>query len=486
MSNAIREIFRGAAFYTVANLFARALVLLVIPIYTAVLTPHEYGVMGMLDVAVLVGAKLVGLGLYGAQTRRLYDRQGAADPGEEFKAFAFSSNCLVFIGWMLFGASLWTTWPYLQEVLLQRGVELGVEHAWIIFGVVGLLSFKMMAFSYFSAIRDYLKASSMIGLESVAFLVLIYVLLYVFPFGVLGKYMAQGLGALCLMVFFFIPYWRRAMKGARWRKEEARYGIAFGFPIMMHLLCVDIITASDRYVLLGFSVPADEIGAYTLGYQLGMALSVLTHSFNRAWSPNYYSLGEVPDGEAKGVISRACAGWVLIVGVACLSLCLNEGLVDLLARESYRSAARFIPFVAMSYFFHGIYLMYAAPILEKKKTWIILSITVTVAGVNLLGNLLLVPRYGALGAVAATVGSGLLQAALAWWKSQSFRGHLMPGRLLWGAGLVVLVFGSYFGWVSERAWLRDGGVWLVGCLALLVLVRHRIPELLQWIRGRLA
>ena len=128
MSNAIREIFRGAAFYTVANLFARALVLLVIPIYTAVLTPHEYGVMGMLDVAVLVGAKLVGLGLYGAQTRRLYDRQGAADPGEEFKAFAFSSNCLVFIGWMLFGASLWTTWPYLQEVLLQRGVELGVEH----------------------------------------------------------------------------------------------------------------------------------------------------------------------------------------------------------------------------------------------------------------------------------------------------------------------------------------------------------------------
>ena len=481
MSTSIGDVLKGTGMYTLASVLARSVGFLVIPLYVLAFSRAEYGVMGILDVVVSIGAKIVALGLVGVQTRRLFDRPEDGD-ADAMARFICSANLLMLVAWGILTALLVAGLPLMQGLLDSKGVVLDWRYVLAITATLGLIAFKEMTFGYFVAIRRYATASIFTVVQSLAFVGFLYLFLQVFKAGVPGRYFAQALGCLLLLACLYIPYLRPWIRKGGWSSKEARFGLIIGAPVIFHMICNEVITASDRYVMLGMHVPLEEIGAYTLGYQLGMGLSLLTHSFNKAWVPNYYRLADVPDDEARQVIGKACAGWVLLVGGGCLTICfLSEPLVYLLASEGYVRAIRVLPLICVSYYFHGLYMMYVNPVLEEYKTGTMLRVTLTVAGVNIVANILLVPEYGIFGAAASTLGCGVLQAALIYRKSRLMRGRLYSAPLLWGCGLIVLCSGCVYALPLELRWLIKTGIWFTGCALLVIINQKAIRTLLDWV-----
>jgi O-antigen/teichoic acid export membrane protein len=90
--------------------------------------------------------------------------------------------------------------------------------------------------------------------------------------------------------------------------------------------------------------------------------------------------------------------WVLLAA----SLCARP-LIYLLASPEYEHAADVIPVVCLAYWLYSLHEHFKTPILLHARTAAILPIYVVAGTVNVGLNLLLIPRFGAMGAAWASV-----------------------------------------------------------------------------------
>src|SRR5581483_4067123 len=101
--NIYKHIFRQSAVYSVSLLFTRFSSIFLLRIYTAHLSPRDYGVMELLDLTSYLLIMLVGLRLGDALT---YSYFGATD--EEHRRSAVSTAYIgaIFVG-ILIGTAAW-------------------------------------------------------------------------------------------------------------------------------------------------------------------------------------------------------------------------------------------------------------------------------------------------------------------------------------------------------------------------------------------
>jgi O-antigen/teichoic acid export membrane protein len=169
----------------------------------------------------------------------------------------------------------------------------------------------------------------------------------------------------------------------------------------------------DR-LLLESRVPLAELGLYTLGYQLGVAMLVLVSSINMAWSPYYYNL-MTRQANAERVVRQVSSLYVAVIGGICLVVALfSREIVQLLAPPTYLSAARYAPLILFSYLLEGYYYFVVMPLFFYKKTSWIPLITFSAALVNIVLNLWWIPRWGALGSAWATFVAFLVALLIAY------------------------------------------------------------------------
>jgi O-antigen/teichoic acid export membrane protein len=85
----LRKVFKGASIYGLGEVLVKASGFFLIPIYTRVLTPADYGIVGYLQVFLQIATVIVAFGAHGAQTRYYYEN--SAD-SEMMGRFAFTIN----------------------------------------------------------------------------------------------------------------------------------------------------------------------------------------------------------------------------------------------------------------------------------------------------------------------------------------------------------------------------------------------------------
>jgi len=69
------KIIKGASLYSVGDVLVKASGFFLIPIYTRILTPSDYGIIGYLQVFSHIFVVILGFGFHGAQTRYYYEHK---------------------------------------------------------------------------------------------------------------------------------------------------------------------------------------------------------------------------------------------------------------------------------------------------------------------------------------------------------------------------------------------------------------------------
>jgi O-antigen/teichoic acid export membrane protein len=232
---------------------------------------------------------------------------------------------------------------------------------------------------------------------------------------------------------------------------------------------------ADRLVLqqvLGTAV----VGVYSAGYMLGERLigSLIQAVFMMAWPRVLAAWRDGGTEAARGAIREAQAlfAW-LTIGPALFLMAFGGTLTRWVTGPDYHDAAEIVPIVVAAMWLGG-FGSYLNRHLELHKRFATLSgISLAGALLNLALNLLLIPRFGMLGAASATLANYVFNAAAFYLtRDRALTGiHLAP--LLQAGGLAAA------SWLA--AWAVPGGdvpamvtfvvVYAIGAGA--VLVRRR-------------
>lgn len=184
-----------------------------------------------------------------------------------------------------------------------------------------------------------------------------------------------------------------------------RESLAYGFPLLVSELAGVVLISIDRVMLKFQTGDYAEVGVYTIGYSLAMTVSIFLHAtLYEAFNP---VANRIYDTEGPAALC-ALKDRVLLPMVYC-SFGIAAGLwgagSDALLALSGPSKAASAPvfvLIGINYALFPLLDLGGYGLLLQKRSMIILWITVAAAVMNVALNLMLIPRFGVMGAVYAT------------------------------------------------------------------------------------
>jgi O-antigen/teichoic acid export membrane protein len=393
-----RSLLSGATF-ALANAAQRTLTFILLPLYTAVLSPAEYGRLGLL-LTVQSGASVAfAAGMEIAILRGFFLRE--SDVVAQ-RRFVLSTWKFIFIltPILALGASV-----AVVALTSPSSVFRPNEAVLAIWAAAVFVSATVVPFTVLRAeqrLHDYVVVTATTGITTAALTVLAVVVLRL---GVGGWFIATLLAnVVTLVVVIHLTPWRR-VNG--FDTQGVREAIALAVPLIPHAGSQWSLQLADR-ILLATLVSASRLGVYTLGAILALPALVIVQSLNYGFLPVY---GRSPSrANASAALRSTITLQVLLVLLTCCGLSIIGGPLVSFISPAYAGAADLIPWLVLGSAFLGFYYIPMNTItLVVGRTTFIWVMTITAAAINLGAIAIFVPQNGIMAAaVASALGYGAL------------------------------------------------------------------------------
>lgn len=276
--------------------------------------------------------------------------------------------------------------------------------AWIVL-------FDSLAVVPFALLRLEQKAkffASLKLLNIVVTIVLNFIFILGLHWGVAGIFRAN-LVASALNLVLLMPTIIRRFRPAFDRNVLKRL-LPFGLtnvPANLSAMMVQVIDRPLVQNLLGLAV----LGVYQANYRLGFVMMVFVSLFEYAWRPFFLRQSRTDDARARLLFSRVFTYFMFIALTGFLALSFSlPYLVSTpiyhgrrLLKPEYLTGMSIIPVILFAYIFQGMYTNFIAGIYIKEHNKVLPFITGLGALVNIVTNVLLIPRLGIMGAALATL-----------------------------------------------------------------------------------
>lgn len=463
----LQKLFSHAALYGAADVFTNAVNFLLIPLYTAFLSPKDYGDLALLLLFSTLAKILFRMGLDSAFFRIHYDLKDAEQQRRLAGSIAVFAAAA---GTLLFGLVIAASRP-IAGALLGRpegANQVVLAAADVYLGLFAFVPMNLLRIQERPGLFSLLSGGRHLANT------LLKILLVVQGHGVTGVLLADAL-ASGLFSAALVPQLRRH---ADLDLDPAllREALRFALPKLPHGLLLQVQNLADRKILDLF-VSRAEVGLYQVGYSFGMGVKFPLSAFEPAWQPFVYSQIGKPDAPRTlaRVASVAWAGF-LFVGVS-LAVVSQDLLVLMTPRSpAFRAAAPVIPVIVLAYLLQGLFLLTSVGIGISKRARYYPLVTLVAAATNVAANFALVPRFGILGAAWATVVSYAVMAGLGAVLAQRlFPVPWQAGRLAAASVLGALAYAASL--LAPAALLPGLGMKaaLLAVLALALLTLARRP-----------
>ncbi len=385
------------AIYGISTILGRFLNFLLVPFYTNILAPGDYGIVAYLYSLVAFVTVVYSYGLesayfkYSSTLEIGTPRQNFTTP---FLSLLTSSAAFsILIVALSSPIAVLTNVPdrYLQVVSL----------------VAGILALDAIAIIPFAALRMQHRAAAFSTIKFANIfinVILNLILLLVFKQGVMGVFYS-GLAASAATLLMLLPTIVRhaggGFNGPLWRAL-----MKFALPYVPSGLAAMAVQVIDRPILRALTDDA-TVGIYQANYRLGIFMMLIVSMYDYAWRPFYFSTAK--EANAREIFARVLTYLVLFMTGIFLLLTFFIGdlaRLSILGRHvigpGYWGGLNIVPVVLLGYLFLGISTNLSAGIYIEKKTHYMPPITFLGAAVNVVANYLLIPPMGMTGAAWAT------------------------------------------------------------------------------------
>jgi O-antigen/teichoic acid export membrane protein len=454
-----RQLVSESMVYGISGVAARFVSIFLVPIYTRIFTPHDYGVLSLVTTTMTLVSTLVVLALDASAHRWFWDTEQTEERKNTLASWAWCQIAVT----TLFAALILATSNYLGRVIVgqsEAGLYFRISAMGLLFGVLNIVVTGWLRMQR----RPW--ATTLFGLGTSLLNILLTVALVAFLHeGLKGVFLAQAISmaagsaiAIALMRDWLNPRWFRWAR----LKEMLRYAL----PLIPGYVAIWVLTLSDRY-FVNFFASTSELGLYSVASSIASVLVLGISAFRQAWVPFAFSIHKEP--EAKQVYAHVFLAylWVACAVSTGLQLLAPEA-IRLLATPKYLGASSVVGLLALGNAISGLqYVAAIGPAIAKDSRPVGIAAMLG-AALNILCNLALVPPMGKLGSAIATLLSQTAVAVYLFYRAQKlFRIPYRFGPAVGTVGLALALM-----------WLGHGlhfGFWWVTVLAKLALISVFIP-----------
>jgi O-antigen/teichoic acid export membrane protein len=386
----------------------RAVTFLLLPIFTRVFAPAQYG---RLSIALSANAVAVVVFAFGMELAIFRNVVHLADDPRARNRFISSTWTFLIIA-PLVVAMIVTA---LMAPLLWSNPVVSVEE----------LGLSMLAASLYVAattlplallradrrLRDFVIVN---GVATAATAGLTVILVIVLRAGETGWLLALNIGsAITLFTAMVIVPYRRPEPFDR---AIVRDTLRRSLPVMPHFLALWSLQLADRLLLVALVTTA-AVGIYSLASSMALPLLVLTTGINQAFMPVYAQAGKSNSIASLRSLIELQVAIVLILSQACALLA--PVAINVFLDVRYRPAAHLTAWIVLGYAFIGLYSIPMNGVTlahgRSRRLWVV---SLPAAFVNLGLIYIFVPQSGLVAAaIASAAGYGALLVGV-WLYSQ--------------------------------------------------------------------
>jgi len=407
----LRRLGKHSAIYGFGGLVQRILAVLLLPVYTRYLSPSDYGIVETLIALTTVLVITLRLGITNAFFRLYFERP---DPGHRR---------------LVLRTSFWFTMG-MATLGLVVGAAFSREISTVLFGSADEAEVVAAAFVGLWAQMNYEQLTSLFRVEerSVAYVTAsltnialtigaTLMLVVALDAGPLGVVVGNFTGTL--LVYAALVGYRREQLGLQFDRGLFREMNRFGMPLVPSALLLWVTNFSDRFFLVKLA-DTQEVGLYSVGVRIASAMALLLTAFRTAWPAFAYSIDD--DREAKRTYAFVLTYLVFVTTWVATGLALlSPWLVDWIAAPAFAESSRVVGPLAFAVVIFAGYVVMVIGVGRARRTQFNWVVTGAAAIVNVALNLILIPRYGMMGAAAATIAAyATMFAGMTWWAQRIY------------------------------------------------------------------
>ncbi len=393
----IKRLGADTAIYGISTIVGRFLTFLLVPFYTNVLLPGEYGIVSYIYSLIAFVNVIYSYGMESAYFKYF----STLEIGTEKQNFTtpFLSVLATSAAFSFFIAAA------AHQIL--HLINVSESYISIIYFTAGILAFDALAIIPFASLRMERKAKRFATYKLLNIVINVVLNIYLLVFlkmGIKGIFIS-GFAASASTFLFLLPtiikHFSLPPSGALY-KALLKYGVPY-IPAGLATMAIQVI---DRPILRAFTNDS-VVGIYQANYRLGIFMMLIVSMYDYAWRPFYFSIVKEPN--AKQIFSRVLT--YLVLFMAAVFLVLTFFVDDIvkfrmfgryLIHPNYWGGLNIVPIVLLGYLFLGVSTSLTAGIYIEKRTKLLSINTFVGAAVNIVANYFLIPHYGMTGAAWAT------------------------------------------------------------------------------------
>ena len=388
MANKHKYLAKNVGLFSISSFVPRILSFVLIPIYTNCLTTAEYGVSDLLTTTVSLLLPFFTLDIQDAVMRFALD-----------KKYEKSDVFTVALRIILIGTGLVTLGAFVASTLKIPGLENSCLIFFVLMYFTTALSNSLTMFC-----RGIDKVNVLVVggiLQSVIMLSANILFLVVFKWGLTGYLLANTLGSLVAVFWYFIKAKLHKYITKTVSKRVLKDMVRFSFPLIFSVTAWWINSASDRYILTWMSGVAIS-GLYAISYKIPGILSVFQSVFYQAWSIS--AVKEFDKDDKDGFISNMYNMMNFgMVFVCSIIIVLNIPIAKILYTNEFFEAYKFVPPLLISVVFNAMALFIGSIFTAVKDTKTLSVSTIIGAVINTVCNFVFIYYWQAYGAAVATM-----------------------------------------------------------------------------------
>lgn len=388
---------KTSVWFTVCNFLQRGTACIVVPIFTRLLTPEEYGVCSiyyaLFDFLVLfTSLKLPYEGLNNGLIRYEEDKDG------------YTSSMLGLITVLTAGGGCvyLLLRPYVDAFTGLSGFVMAVMFVQLLLNPPLMLWTNRERFDCRYRLPVIVTMVSTVANPVIAVLAVLFTD-YRAEARILSSAIVQSVcGILCAGWIFF--------RGKRFfQKEYWRFALGFNLPLLAYYVSQSLLNQSDR-LMINYYTGSGDAAVYSVAYSAGTLMLLLVSAVNGSFNPWMYK--KLKAGARRDVrpVSAALCGVMAAATLAIMTLAPD--LIAIFAAEEYRDAVWILPPVAASVYFVFVYMMFANVEMYCGAVKGISVISIVAGAANVVLNAVFIPRFGYMAAGWTTLACYALLALL--------------------------------------------------------------------------
>jgi O-antigen/teichoic acid export membrane protein len=337
----IFELGKDSIIYGIGSVITRFIALITLPFFTTHLDTKEYGIVGMLSLLSSILQPIFSLGLGAAMGTCYFEKNEENHKSETvwsvFLIHLVSSFVLVIIGWAF-------------PAFIAKLIRLTENDSLLVSLSITGVGFTILTTSFMQWLQFEKKAKQYVFFTLISSLISISVCIYTVLYlglGVKGMILGQVFGNTFLFLAFFILGTKNTTIKINFRivKDLLNIGLAL-LPAFFFLF---LLMNSNKYILESIS-GLDSVGIYSIGFSIGMTISIITNGISSAWYPFFMSYVN-RQNEISILFGKILNYYFFIIGFIVVQYFIfAKPVLLILVNERYVQSHLIIGYVALANF----------------------------------------------------------------------------------------------------------------------------------------